>query len=200
MLNVFRRNPQAPTIEALYGAIVAQARSPVFYLEYRVPDTVNGRLDMLMLHLALAFERLSHGDAATAAIGQGLFDRFCRDMDDHLREQGVSDLKVPKEMRNVGAAFFGRHGTYLNALRSGDEAALQAGLARNVYQDSSNERATEGAQEGAKAEGVQVPAVRRLAAYVKVAHAHLSGQEPLALAAARLTWPDPASIAVQAES
>jgi len=182
MLNVFRRNPQAPTIEALYGAIVAQARSPVFYLEYRVPDTVNGRLDMLMLHLALAFERLSQGAPAATAIGQGLFDRFCRDMDDHLREQGVSDLKVPKEMRNVGAAFFGRHGTYLNALLSGDEAALRAGLARNVYQDSPKDGG--------------VP-VARLAAYVKAAHAGLSGQEPAALAAARVAWPDPVLIAAE---
>jgi cytochrome b pre-mRNA-processing protein 3 len=173
MLNVFRRNPQAATIEALYGAIVAQARSPVFYLDYGVPDTVNGRLDMLMLHLALAFERLSQGGQPAAAAGQALFDRFCRDMDDHLREQGVSDLKVPKEMRSVGAAFFGRHGTYLNALRTGAAAELQAGLVRNVYQDRPGTSAV------------------RLAGYVRAAHAALSEQEPAAMAQGRLTWPDP---------
>ena len=83
-----------------------------------------------MLHLALAFERLSQGgEADRRAVGQAVFDRFCRDMDDHLREQGVSDLKVPKEMRRVGAAFFGRHGTYLTALRAGDRCGLAGGLA-----------------------------------------------------------------------
>jgi cytochrome b pre-mRNA-processing protein 3 len=180
MLNVFRRNPQASTIEALYGAIVAQARAAVFYRDYQVPDTVNGRLDMLMLHLALAFDRLSQGGEKASAIGQSLFDRFCRDMDDHLREQGVSDIKVPKEMRRVGAAFFGRHGTYLTALRSGDRAALHAGLARNVYQDSPHK-------------GPEVPAAR-LAAYVAAAHEALSGQD---LADGRLTWPDPAPIVAE---
>ncbi len=83
MLNVFRRNPRAATIEALYGTIVAQARAPVFYLAYGIPDTVNGRLDLLMLHLAMAFERLSQGDEQARAVGQELFDRFCRDVDDH---------------------------------------------------------------------------------------------------------------------
>ncbi len=174
MLNVFGRNPQVSTIEALYGAIVAQARAAVFYLDHRVPDTVNGRLDMLMLHLALVFERLSQGDEQAAAVGQGLFDRFCRDMDDHLREQGVSDLKVPKEMRNLGAAFFGRHGTYLNALRTGDRAALEAGLLRNVYLDAPD------ASSG------------RLAGYVVEAHGALSGQDLKAVAAGRVSWPDPA--------
>lgn len=173
MLSVFRRNPQASTIEALYGAIVAQARAPVFYLDYRVPDTVNGRLDMLMLHLALAFERLSRGGDKAAALGQGVFDRFCRDMDDHLREQGVSDLKVPKEMRGVGAAFFGRHGTYLNALRSGDRAALQEGLARNVYQDAPD------------------APVAPLAAYVEAAYRTLAAEDQAALLEGRLAWPVP---------
>ncbi len=69
---------------------------PVFYLAYGIPDTVNGRLDVLMLHLAMAFERLSQGDDEAKAAGQETFDRFCRDMDDHLREDGISDMKVPK--------------------------------------------------------------------------------------------------------
>ncbi len=176
MLNVFRRNPQACTIESLYGVIVAQARSPVFYLDYRVPDTVNGRLDLLMLHLALAYERLSQGGEGPRAIGQALFDRFCRDIDDHLREQGVSDLKVPKEVRGVGAAFFGRHGTYLTALQVGDRVALQAGLSRNVYQDAPERTAA------------------RLSAYVLVAHAALAAQDPDVLAQGSFAWPDPAVV------
>ena len=54
----FRRSSQSRTIEAVYGMIVAQARSPVFYRGYGVPDTVNGRFDMIVLHLVLVLRRL----------------------------------------------------------------------------------------------------------------------------------------------
>jgi cytochrome b pre-mRNA-processing protein 3 len=176
MLNVFRRNPRATTIEALYGAIVAQARSPVFYLGYGIPDTVNGRLDVLMLHLAMAFERLSQGNDQAKAAGQETFDRFCLDMDDHLREEGFSDIKVPKEVRGVAAAFFGRHGAYISALRAGDAAALQTAISRNVF------------------EGAPAPSVPRLAAYMQAAMAMLDGQDPSLIATGRIAWPDPDTI------
>jgi len=172
MLNVFRRNPRATTIEALYGAIVAQARAPVFYLAYGIPDTVNGRLDLLMLHLAMVFERLSQGDEEAKAAGQAAFDRFCRDMDDHLREDGISDMKVPRQVRGVAAAFFGRHGAYISALREGDDAALQTALCRNVYQ------------------GAEAPSVSRLAAYMQAAMKGLDGQDPSMIATGQISWPD----------
>ena len=174
MLNVFRRNPRATTIEALYGAIVAQARLPVFYLAYGIPDTVNGRLDVLMLHLAMVFERLSQGDKEAKAAGQEAFDRFCRDMDDHLREDGISDTKVPKQVRGVAAAFFGRHGAYISALRAGDDAALQTAIGRNVF------------------EGADAPSVPRLAAYMQTTMAILDGQDPSVIATGKIAWSDPA--------
>jgi cytochrome b pre-mRNA-processing protein 3 len=177
MMNIFRRRaPRVATIEALYGAIVAQARDPAFYRDYRVPDTVNGRLDLLMLHLALAFARLAQGGDEMRALGQELFDRFCRDMDDHMREDGISDLKVPKEMRKVAAAFFGRHGSYLAALKVNDCNALEAALRRNVYQETPD-----------------TPQAPRLAAYVVAASQALAAQDIVAVAA-RPAWPDPAEI------
>jgi cytochrome b pre-mRNA-processing protein 3 len=176
MLNVFRRNPRATTIEALYGAIVAQARSPVFYLAYRVPDTVNGRLDVLMLHLALAYDRMAQGNDEAKTAGQEAFDRFCRDMDDHLREDGISDMKVPRQVRGVAAAFFGRHGAYISALRAGDEAALQTAICRNVF------------------EGTELPSIPRLAAYAKTAMAMLDRQDPSVIATGKIAWPDPDTI------
>jgi cytochrome b pre-mRNA-processing protein 3 len=174
MLNLFRSKPRAATIEALYGAIVAQARNPVFYREHGVADTVNGRLDLLMLHLVLVFERLSHGDAAAQAMGQAAFDRFCQDMDDHLREDGVSDLRVPKDMKRMGAAFFGRHRAYISALRAGDRDALRAALRRNVFSDE---------------DSVGLNAV---AAYVEAAARALQSQDTAAVGSGRIKWPDPA--------
>jgi cytochrome b pre-mRNA-processing protein 3 len=119
-----------PTIEAIYGMIVAQARLPAFYERYRVPDTVNGRFDMVLLHLWLVLRRLASAEGV-AELSQGLFDRFCSDMDDNLRELGVSDLSVPKKMLGFAEAFYGRTAAYDAALAAGGTALEQA-LARNV--------------------------------------------------------------------
>ena len=113
---LFRREPRGPdTISTLYGMIVAQARLPCFYRDYAVADTVNGRFDLIVLHLALVLDRLAQ-DPALQSLGQGIFDRFCQDMDHNLREMGIGDLKVPKEMRRMGEAFYGRSQAYRAAL------------------------------------------------------------------------------------
>ena len=101
----FRRGPRGPdTISTLYGMIVAQARLPCFYRDYAVADTVNGRFDLIVL-LALVLDRLAQ-DPAVQSLGQGIFDRFCEDMDHNLREMGVGDLKVPKQMRQFAGGNF----------------------------------------------------------------------------------------------
>src|SRR3974390_245218 len=94
---LFTTRPANSTIDVLYGAIVAQARLPSFYLIYGVPDTVEGRFDMIVMHLALVLRRLAR-ERELGSLGQGVFDRFCRDMDHNLREMGVGDLSVPKHM------------------------------------------------------------------------------------------------------
>jgi cytochrome b pre-mRNA-processing protein 3 len=88
--NHFRkpRTPLRGTIEAIYGMIVTQAREPLFYRDFGVPDTVNGRFDLLLLHLWLILRRLKSVEGGTA-LSQGLFDHFCNDMDDNLREMGA---------------------------------------------------------------------------------------------------------------
>src|ERR1700693_6101097 len=95
----FRRQSQDSIFASLYGTIVAQARSPAFYVEYGVPDTVAGRLDMIVLHVALFLQRLKRGSRAQQLIGQEVFNLFCRDIDHNFREMVVGDLAVPKEMR-----------------------------------------------------------------------------------------------------
>src|SRR4029078_3674874 len=88
--------PRPDTISTLYGMIVAQARLPCFYRDYAVADTVNGRFDLIVLHLTLLLARLAQ-EPALRELGQGVFDRFCQDMEHNLREIGIGDLKVPKE-------------------------------------------------------------------------------------------------------
>ena len=126
------RKPHAPsrgTIEVIYGMIVTQAREPLFYQALGVPDTVNGRFDMVLLHLWMVLRRLK---PAHSEVSQALFDHFCSDMDANLREMGVGDLTVPKRMQAFGEAFYGRSAAYDRATAEGPEAMAQA-LNKNIY-------------------------------------------------------------------
>ena len=131
--NRLRQTPSPPrgTIEAIYGMIVAQARDPLFYGSFAVPDTVNGRFDMIVLHLWLLLRRL-RDDEAQSAFGRNLVERFCSDMDDNLRELGVGDLTVPKRMLKFGEALYGRAVAYDAALAEADETALAQAIDRNI--------------------------------------------------------------------
>jgi cytochrome b pre-mRNA-processing protein 3 len=176
---LFRRNRRPDTISTLYGMIVAQARRPVFYRDYAVADTVNGRFELLNVHVVLVVGRLMREDAGKEA-AQALFDRFCADMDGNLREMGVGDLSVPKHMKRVGEAFYGTAQAYEAALADEDEAALVAALDRNIYGGSGGD------------------AVPRLAAYIRSAAAGLERQPVAALAAGSVRFPDPAAVDLQA--
>jgi cytochrome b pre-mRNA-processing protein 3 len=142
ILRPFRRSSDDRTIVALYGAIVAQARSVHFYIRYGVPDTVQGRFELIVLHLVLVLSRLGRDDGTGRRLGQGLFDMFCRDLDDNLREMGVGDLAVPKRMRRFGEAFYGRQAAYLAPLAAADREELEKAFARNIFRvENSDERA-----------------------------------------------------------
>jgi cytochrome b pre-mRNA-processing protein 3 len=186
ILSAFRRNSRNDSIHALYGAIVAQARSPAFYTSYGVPDTLDGRFDLVVLHLVLLLLRLARDGGAGEAgrhgpagdVGQRLFDAFCRDLDGNLREMGVGDLAVPKKMRRFGEAFYGRLGAYRAALEVADDRELEKALARNIF-------GVEGVDERAG----------RLACYVRAAARQLDREEEDALLAGKMMFPCPESFA-----
>jgi cytochrome b pre-mRNA-processing protein 3 len=134
----FAPTSRESSIASLYGAIVAQARKPAFYQTYGVPDTVTGRLEMIMLHAILVLRRLQEEPAGGRDLGQGLFDHFCRDMDDNMREMGVGDLTVPRKMRRIGEAFYARQAAYGAALAAPHDGDLTAVLASNVFAGSSD--------------------------------------------------------------
>jgi cytochrome b pre-mRNA-processing protein 3 len=173
--NHFRKPPLVSpgTIEAIYGTIVTQAREPLFYRELGVPDTVNGRFDLLVLHLWMVLRR-SRPMAGGVELSQALFDRFCEDLDANLREMGVGDLAVPKRMQAFGEAFYGRSAAYDLAVSDGREALAQA-LCRNILN------------------GVDMENARRLAAYVETVIAVLGGYDDTTLTNASWTFPLPYS-------
>lgn len=157
------------TIGTIYGMIVARAREPGFYEVFGVPDTVDGRFDLLVLHLWMVLRRL--GPASNPnRLAQRLFDHFCSDMDANLREMGVGDLTVPKRMQAFGEAFYGRSAAYDRALAEGLEPLAQA-LDKNIYN------------------GRDIESARRLAAYTADAIATLGGGDEATLTAA-LRFPD----------
>jgi cytochrome b pre-mRNA-processing protein 3 len=177
--NHFRKPRIAPrgTIEAIYGMIVTQAREPSFYRDMAVPDTVNGRFDLLVLHLWLVLRRLRTAEGGPG-LSQALFDRFCSDMDDNLREMGVGDLTVPKRMQAFGEAFYGRTAAYDLALEAGDEPLAQA-LCKNILNGDGIENA------------------RRLAHYAEAAITILDQQDGAALLAASWEFPVPTGLSAQ---
>jgi cytochrome b pre-mRNA-processing protein 3 len=172
------RAPRRATIGALYGAIVAQARLPAFYAIYGVTDTVPGRFEMIVLHLALFLRRLRRESKQIRGLGQGVFDLFCLDMDHSLRETGVGDLGVPRHMRRVAEAFYGRAAAYDDSNERRGEGALEAALARNVLADPS----------------IPAACARRLARYVRSAGDELDRQNGESFARGEVTFPDPAAI------
>ena len=144
LLDFLSLNKNAPDLAPAYTAIMAQARKPDHYGAGAVPDSFDGRFDMLAIHVHLVLRRLRSEGMARDDIGQALFDMFFRDMDQAMREAGVGDLGVGKKIRKMAQAFYGRAAAYDAAMGKAAPAkanaetkkALSAVLRRNLYPDS----------------------------------------------------------------
>ena len=166
-----RSSPPARPAAQLYASLVSQARQPAFYARLGAPDTLEGRFEVYALHLALLVLRLRQEGDAGEAVSQELFDRFLRGLDDGLREAGVGDTGVPKRMKTLGQALYGRLHGYAEAFEAlPDEAALQALLARTLLPEG------EGDAPG-------------LAVYVAAGRAALAAQAGASLLAGAVGWP-----------
>lgn len=117
----------------LYGAAVAAAREPALYDGLGVPDTLDGRFDLVALHAVLLIARLRAEPRPGPALAQAVFDAMFADMDFNLREMGVGDMGVGRRNKQMWEALHGRALAYEPALAAGDVAGLAAALARNVW-------------------------------------------------------------------
>lgn len=113
----------------LYAAIIAQARQPHWYVEGAVPDTLDGRFDMVVAVLAQALLRLQQLGAAQE--GAWLTELFVDDMDGQLRQEGIGDVVVGKHVGRMMSALGGRLAAYRGALEGGEP--LAGALERNLY-------------------------------------------------------------------
>jgi len=156
---------------ALYAAAVTQARQSVLYTALAVPDTLEGRFELVVLHVHLLCRRLGKLGPEGAGLAQALFDAMFRDMDRNLRELGVGDPSIPRRIKAMLEAYYGRIKAYEAALAAGGDALVNA-IARNVY----------------RAEAAS-PAARALADYAQHAAAAIEAAPAPELLAGRVEFP-----------
>ncbi|MEX0298231.1 MAG: ubiquinol-cytochrome C chaperone family protein [Kordiimonas sp.] len=140
MFKFFRaRRAEKQIAYSLYTKLVEQARHPAFYSEYDVEDSIEGRFDMILLHLFLVDDRLEQAGEQYTGLRRNMHEAMVTDLDRSFREIGVGDMSVGKEMKKVGNAWLGRHTAYaaaFTAVEAGD--ALTEALAKNVYGGDEN--------------------------------------------------------------
>ncbi len=141
LFDFFRPKDFDETARKIYAALVKQARQPAFYLSCGVPDTPDGRFDMILLHAVLVMRRLKRDHDKTADLSQAVFDLMFADMDQNLREMGIGDLGVGKRVKAMAKAFYGRARAYEAGLEEEGTDALNRALARNLYRKTSPDAA-----------------------------------------------------------
>jgi cytochrome b pre-mRNA-processing protein 3 len=167
------RTHRRRTARSLYGSIVARARAPVFYADWGVPDTVQGRFEMIALHLVLMLRRLAAEGRAGERLARALTEEFVVDLDDAMREMTFGDLAVPREVKRAAAALFDRHQAYGAALDSPAGGSMAAAIRTQL--------SYLGCGEALDAEAI--------AAYVGRCASALAAEPAEAVLAGRAAWP-----------
>lgn len=127
-----RPDPNATAARQLYETAVQQARAPGFYRLHGVPDTLDGRFELIALHVFLILHRLKDRQAASESLAQSVFDTMFADMDQSLREMGAGDIGVGPRVKKMAQAFYGRIAAY-DAGLTGETGELEAAIRRNLY-------------------------------------------------------------------
>lgn len=170
-----RRKSIKSAAAGLYQSAVTQSRDPRFYTDLGVSDTMDGRFDLVSMHVFLIMARLRTLGRDGNSLSQALFDHMFKSMDETLREIGVGDLAVPKHMQRMMKAFNGRVHSYHAAIANNNLQELELAVVRNIY----------------RIEGGDMPtAARMLAEYISLSAGHLLQQDLHALMAGQVFFPD----------
>ena len=130
---LFRRQREARASAEFYGKIVAQARRPEFYRDLGVPDTLDGRFDMVALHVFLTMHRLQGQGPTAEGWSKRLYEVMLTDFETSLMEMGVGDTGIPRRMKLIARGMAGRIDAYHRALESADDKLLEVALDNNLY-------------------------------------------------------------------
>ena len=148
------RRRRAEAAARLCAAVSRRARDPIFYREYGVADSIDGRFDLLVLHAWLVLEGLQ--ETRETVLAQSFVDALFGRFGDALREQGAGDIGMSRRMRKMASAFYGRLRAYSASV---DEKELAAAILRNVY----------------RSEPSRVDHAASLAKYVGIARRQIAG-------------------------
>jgi cytochrome b pre-mRNA-processing protein 3 len=162
--------PPSAEAHASYIALVARARNPFFYTTLGVPDSLDGRFELIVLHLFLLQHRLLHAGEAHA---RELSELFFADMDRSVRELGVADTGVRYRIKAMAKAYHGRLQVYAQSLK--DDEALRSALVRNLY--------------GTVAEG-DMAQLNKMADYVLAARDDLANTDTNIILSGQYVWPE----------
>lgn len=180
VLNFLGFGQNKPNVSALYSRIVGRTRQVAFYTQAGVPDTIDGRFDLLVLHVHIILRDFRRRGLGRHPMGQALFDAFFQDMDQGMREAGVGDLGVSKKIRKMAEAFYGRAAAYDEVL--GDEIAerssadhLAKAIAKNLSQMVDGEALAADVDD--TAEAAEVDKYKALADYAIQLEVELSTME-----------------------
>lgn len=148
-MGVWRRlfgRAERDALAPLYRAVVAEARRPAWYRDGRVPDTLDGRFDMVAAVLSLVLLRLEDEGETGRQPAAYLAELFVKDMDGQLRERGIGDIVVGKHIGKMMGALGGRLGALRDAFAGGD---LDSAITRNIYRgDVPDAKARQSVREG----------------------------------------------------
>lgn len=171
------RRRQSKAVETLYRKLVDISRRPEFYARLGVADSIEGRFEMLVLHCGLVVAELDKSDSDMKACGLALAEGFFADMDRSLREIGITDIGVPKKMKKLAEAFYGRLSSYQDALNNGDRAKLAAAVERNIYSGTAGEALT-----------------MAMAGYIEASAASLAMADKELVLSGAFIWPEPPAV------
>ena len=174
ILRFLARSRPDPVPQQLYGAVVTQARKPVFYLSRGFPDSVTGRFDVLALHMFLFSRRLSsEDDPRAAALAQEVFDAFTDGIDDALRALGIGDTSVPKRKQAMVHGFYAQIEEFAPLLDKGDPGDLAEAVSRRFFEGGNKDESA------------------AISVYMLEAANALAAQQFSAISNGVLSWPQP---------
>jgi cytochrome b pre-mRNA-processing protein 3 len=176
VISFSEQNLVSDAADLAYRCVVRHARRPVFFTDYGIPDSLDGRFELICLHAFLYLHRLKAERPQASRVCQSFFDRMFADFDRSLREMGTGDLSVGKHVKRMTRAFYGRILAYEKGLSGGDEL-LGAAVARNLY----------GTVAGS------APAIGAMATYIREAVDGLRRQSAAELLAGHVSFAAPAT-------
>ena len=136
----FKKNKYETVSNDIYQKIVNISRNKIFYTKYNVPDTIDGRFDMLVLITIIVVHRLSKIKNEGIELSQKIFDIVFKDLDYSLRELGAGDVSVANNMKKLISSYMGRQKIYVKAFKNEDENFLALAFKNNIFRNKDQKK------------------------------------------------------------